>query len=630
MRKARTYSKFFNCKLSAVSYKKMQTEIKTKTKNISQSGWLLGLLGVIAFITALAVPLSDKGQNIVAVGLLVVLSLIVLRYDILALPLAIAYLPLGIRLNMSGSLSLLLSFWLFDLICLKNAFWILRKRDFGWLRFRTGIPLLLAAFVLELLLSTALSINITLSVRKLYDLGQYIAIFVAIISTFRRYPKFSLHTLLEALLISCGYTALLSVIQFYSQFRWSSPYLTRDFYLSHTASLFEGTHSSGVVQDKLDNWVLINGPLRAFGSLLDPAGLGQYLILGVAVIAIYLPLRQFRYRATKPLRLNWLLVWLGCETIFLAILFTYARASWFVALLVLFFGACMWFARRNGLRWPTKSKLILGTIAFVAPVLVNLVIFSLYHYHFTGVKEGATATPSDAIGLPKNLPQFELAGPLSLFLAATTPVSSTVSSTPPQPTPTVALELVTNYAQNQQQPLVRLAAMFNLNDPSTQDRFNAWKYGFSVFDQHPIFGRGPGTFGLGGLANNLYVKTSDITPEIEQSSIQAHNMYLNFLVENGIVGLGLYLLLIGYTLFQLAIVRTQTLAGLAMRLVLLIWLIAFCADEFFDNLFLYTKNGALLFVALGLATVVLSRECTAQKQTVKSAALDKKLVQTLS
>lgn len=602
----------------------MRTELKLTNKNISDqnvSGWLIKLLAVITCVTALAVPLSNSGQNIVATLLLIVLSLVTLRYNKLALPLAIAYLPLGIRLNVTGNLSLLLSFWLFDLICLKNVFWLLKNRDFGWLRWRVGIPLFLAAFVLELLLSTAFSINHPLSVRKLYDLGQYLAIFVAIVSSFRRHPKLSLHILLEALLISSGFTALLSVVQFYSQFGWGSPYQARDFYLAHTSGLFEGSQAYSLSKDKLDNWVLINGPLRAFGSLLTPAGLGQYLMLGIAIVGIYIPLRQFRFQIKKQ-SLNWLIVWLISEALFLAILFTYARASWFVALAVLFFGGCTWLIRRRALRWPSRSRLIWGAVAFVVPVILNLVVFSLYHYHFTGVQNGAVSTQQPIARLQTGLPQLELTAPLGLFLnlAASAEVSATITTAPqPTPTPAVSLNLVPEYAKNQQQPLVRLIEMFNLNDPSTLDRFNSWKYGFTVFYQHPLLGRGPGTFGLGGLANNLYAKTSDITPEVEQAAIQAHNMYLNFLVENGILGLGFYLALIGFTLYQLATLHTQTVAGLATRLVLLIWLIAFSGDEFFDNLFLYTKNGALLFVVLGLVTVLLSREKATQSASQTTA-----------
>lgn len=587
-------------------------QVFSAIRTFSNRAVLIWLLALITVVTGLAVVLPIEGQQVVALGLLVSLSFLCLRYDQLALPLALAYIPLGVRLNFGASLSLLFSFFLFDLICLKNFVWLLRKRDWEWFKPRPSVSFFLALFVITFLISTALSINIGLSLRKLYDFGQYLAVFVALVSTHRRYPNLSLRTLLEALLISSAFTALLGVLEFYSQFLWPTPYLARDYYLQHTAALFEGVRSFNLLKDGLDNWVLINGPLRAFGSLLTPAGLGQYLLMGVTILAVYVPLMQFR---PGRAHLNWLLVWLTAELLLLAIFFTYARASWYVAFIVLGVVAVIWFTRRQKLRWPTRLQMMFGLAIFMLPLIANFVGLSLFKYHFT-----APGPPTGRVNAPPTcgqagcsqpalaaLPKIDVAGPLALllYLQNSQPVSNTVKATPTAPVP---LQAAPGIAKNQQQPLVRIGEMFNLGDHSTQDRFSAWKYGFRAYPAHPLFGRGPGTFGLGGLSNSAYVKASEITPEVEQAAIQAHNMYLNFLVENGIIGLILYLLLLGYTLYRLVALPVQSVAALTTKLVLIIWLVAFSCDEFFDNLFLYTKNGTLLFVALGLAAILLANK----------------------
>lgn len=571
----------------------MQTLSVSKTYNIKTEyphRAIVWLIGGLTLLTAVMVALPSTAQDVATIGLLLGLSGCLLRFPHLALPLALAYLPLGVRLNVAGeSLSLLLSFWLFDLICLQNLVWLFRHSDWHWLKLRPSVGLFLALFTIALVISSLFSINLGLSLRKLYDLGQYLAVFVAIVSTYRRYPKLSLPLLLEALLLSSAGTALLGTLEFYSQFAWASPYLARDYYLPHTAALFEGTRSYNLLKDGLDNWILINGPLRAFGSLLTPAGLGQYLLLGVVILVIYVPLRQWRPHSHLP-RLNWLLVWLTAELLFLAIFFTYARASWFVAAAILLTAGILWLRYRAVLRWPTRSKAILGMVVLLLPLGLNLLVFSLYHYKFTPATPAAFVTTSQSFQTGLLVP-FQVSPPLS----------QTVTPTPAPP----EIKDNPNFAQNQQQPLVRLLEIFNLQDHSTQDRFAAWKYGFRAFPDHPLFGRGPGTFGLGGLTReNIFAKPGEITPAIEQASIQAHNMYLNFLVENGIVGLACYLSLLGYTLFRLLLLRPTTMVALATKLILIIWLIAFSWDEFFDNLFLYTKNGALLFVALGLAAIL--------------------------
>jgi O-antigen ligase len=595
---------------------------------------LCKLMLAITLLTAACVGLPQNLQQFAAIGLLLVLSVISLISTELALPLALAYLPIGMRFNLGGaSSSLLISFWLFDLVCLKNAIWLIQHRYWQRFKLQLSIATFLILFMVALVISALLSINLGLSLRKLYDLGQYLAIFLALLSSKWRNSKLSLHLLLQSLLLSGACTALLGVVQFYSQFAWPSPYAARDYYLEHTSAMFEGTRSFDILKTGLDNWVLINGPLRAFGSLLTPAGLGQYLLMAIVVLVIYVPLCQFRQAPSRASgqsstpRLNWVLVWLASELLLLAIFFTYARASWFVVMAVGATATILWLRHRRQLYWPSRTKLLVGTAALLVPLGLNLLGFSLYHYKFTDplatsnpslnqptITKVAQASPQIATSISKGLHNWlslDLGLDLSLTLQSSSQISQTVV---PTPTPAVSLESNPNFVKNQQQPLVRLMEIFNLQDHSTQDRISAWRYGFHTFSKRPIFGRGPGTFGLGGLAEITNIP-QQVSPEVEQASVQAHNMYLNFLVENGVVGLALYLLLISYTIYRLIQLRPHSTAALATKLILILWLVAFSCDEFFDNLFLYTKNGALLFVVLGLAAILTTSKTTTTSPT---------------
>jgi O-antigen ligase len=592
---------------------------------------LCKLMLAITLLTAVCVGLSQNLQQFAAIGLLLVLSVISLVSTELTLPLALAYLPIGMRFNLGGaSSSLLISFWLFDLVCLKNAIWLIQHRYWRRFKLQFSIATFLILFMVALFISALLSINLSLSLRKLYDLGQYLAIFLALLSSKWRNPKLSLHLLLQTLLLSGACTALLGVIQFYSQFAWPSPYAARDYYLEHTSAMFEGTRSFDILKTGLDNWVLINGPLRAFGSLLTPAGLGQYLLMAIVVLVVYVPLCQFRQSPSSPSgqsstpRLNWVLVWLASELLLLAIFFTYARASWFVVMAIGATATILWLRQRRQLHWPSRTKLLIGIAALLVPLGLNLLGFSLYHYKFTdplatsnpSLSQPTTTRTKIAQTSPKittaignslhNWLSLDLGLDLSLALQNSSQITQTVL---PTPTPAVSLESNPNFVKNQQQPLVRLMEIFNLQDHSTQDRISAWRYGFHTFSKRPIFGRGPGTFGLGGLAEITNIP-QQVSPEVEQASVQAHNMYLNFLVENGVVGLALYLWLIGYTIYRLIQLRPHSTAALATKLILILWLVAFSCDEFFDNLFLYTKNGALLFVVLGLAAILTTSKTT--------------------
>jgi O-antigen ligase len=63
-----------------------------------------------------------------------------------------------------------------------------------------------------------------------------------------------------------------------------------------------------------------------------------------------------------------------------------------------------------------------------------------------------------------------------------------------------------------------------------------WRAGLSAFPEHPVVGTGAGTYGaaIAPLGQTIY-----------GPSIAAHNVFIGILVEHGIVGLGLFISLLG-------------------------------------------------------------------------------------
>ncbi len=108
-----------------------------------------------------------------------------------------------------------------------------------------------------------------------------------------------------------------------------------------------------------------------------------------------------------------------------------------------------------------------------------------------------------------------------------------------------ALILVPLYYMLQVQPVVnqRTEAVSNFEDPNVVMRFVYYQRAFDDFLQSPIIGTGFGRFnddlkGFVGIPNLVYVATSG---QSVNDDLHAHNSYLHFLAEGGIIGLVLML-----------------------------------------------------------------------------------------
>lgn len=82
--------------------------------------------------------------------------------------------------------------------------------------------------------------------------------------------------------------------------------------------------------------------------------------------------------------------------------------------------------------------------------------------------------------------------------------------------------------------LKRLASILNLDETSNQGRVYIWKKSLESFKEHPLLGVGIGNFPV--------VLEQDVA--LAKAGSSAHNLYLNFLTENGIFALVLVFLIV--------------------------------------------------------------------------------------
>lgn len=85
--------------------------------------------------------------------------------------------------------------------------------------------------------------------------------------------------------------------------------------------------------------------------------------------------------------------------------------------------------------------------------------------------------------------------------------------------------------------LKRLASILDLDELSNQGRIYIWKRSLESFQKHPLLGIGAGNFPI----------TLDQDIAKAKAGSSAHNLYLNFLVENGIFAL----IIIGFMVFEI-------------------------------------------------------------------------------
>lgn len=140
-------------------------------------------------------------------------------------------------------------------------------------------------------------------------------------------------------------------------------------------------------------------------------------------------------------------------------------------------------------------------------------------------------------------------------------------------------------------------------DITFRSRIPGWESALSAFCEQPLFGNGPETF---QATHEKYIEANydrlvsilgkDI---VEQDTVRlphAHNQYLMFLAETGIVGLALFLALIVYPVWEG--IRQRSWYGVTIPLLLLFVLLG-CLESPFSGIRAGTAGISIFFMVLG-------------------------------
>lgn len=138
----------------------------------------------------------------------------------------------------------------------------------------------------------------------------------------------------------------------------------------------------------------------------------------------------------------------------------------------------------------------------------------------------------------------------------------------------------------------RLISVLNLDETSNQGRIYIWKKSLESFKEYPLLGVGTGNFPI--------VLGQDIS--LAKAGSSAHNLYLNFLAENGIFAFILIILIFLETLIALISTLKSNLSPqnrilITALFIFLFWTFAYC---FFDIALLDERVFLLFLTILGL------------------------------
>lgn len=145
-----------------------------------------------------------------------------------------------------------------------------------------------------------------------------------------------------------------------------------------------------------------------------------------------------------------------------------------------------------------------------------------------------------------------------------------------------------------------LKATINLKDVSSMERVYRWVAAFRMVEDHPIVGFGPGSFYYFYKQYTVSLFKTYVSENPEKSTV--HNYYLLTLVEQGIVGFILFMLVVVMFLFTMQRLYFSALpynekyivaaAGISMVLLL--------ANNFLGDLIEVDKTGSLFFLNIAL------------------------------
>jgi putative inorganic carbon (HCO3(-)) transporter len=147
------------------------------------------------------------------------------------------------------------------------------------------------------------------------------------------------------------------------------------------------------------------------------------------------------------------------------------------------------------------------------------------------------------------------------------------------------------------------------NDESNVERLNRWEAGYRMFIEKPFFGFGPGTYMFKYSAyQRAHEMTSISTTQGDMGNM--HSEYFGPLVDSGIIGFIITLILFGYTVAILLKLHytTKNKETKVLSLAILLALISYYFHGLMNNFLDQDKVAVIFWAMLGMISALIMRE----------------------
>ncbi len=148
----------------------------------------------------------------------------------------------------------------------------------------------------------------------------------------------------------------------------------------------------------------------------------------------------------------------------------------------------------------------------------------------------------------------------------------------------------------------RLLSIFNPSHPNNIGRWNLWRTAWAMFKDHPLLGIGPGFF------NDLFPIYK--VPGFYDAAGHAHNDYLNFAANSGIIGLTSWLTMwVAWFYYTITEIRKKTLAKSDIQILLgsILAITAILIASFFQCYYTDLENNILWWTLAAFAFMVIQQ-----------------------
>ena len=142
-----------------------------------------------------------------------------------------------------------------------------------------------------------------------------------------------------------------------------------------------------------------------------------------------------------------------------------------------------------------------------------------------------------------------------------------------------------------------IEASYQFKDISTMERAYRWMAGLEMIAERPLVGFGPANFYENYQAYSINSFQTYVSDNPEKSGI--HNYYLMLIVEQGFIGLLIFLSLIVMAFWKIAHNRS-TFLGKPITQLAIFWLVGICVVLLLNDMIEVIKIGPFFFLALWL------------------------------